>query len=762
MTSIWSQNHWWQNWSKTHAYIAERMFFPRNADDIAWAIQQAEALQRPIRAVGGGWSFSDSSLPGAVTTNRPNVHGVEALAEIVPRSVTFPPPSPIPSTSIASIPAGSRGSDVARSMTMILGPNSLEPNIALWAYAGAGTWNYGTGWTYPPTDPQTLKYFADKGVRPIRTLLPGVCVDDGDVAGSLVMFDMSLPTPAPSRDWFYNGQGIWSVGVAGDRAFDQGDLAYLAKNGRIGGATVLSPRAAGAGEALSLVLSRNGNVPKLPEPVFLVDTRLLVASLQDRLPEILSAPALAASARTQPIGARKFYAHVEAGITIQQLGELLAHQSPPQSLLAISGSPGATLAGALATATHGAEFTWPLLIDTVKAVHLVGPGGVHWWIEGETSIADPIKLQEVYPDITPERIIAGTAPVAGITPQDWLNAAIVSMGSMGVVYSMILEVVPQFGMHEVVVQKTWETDIWNDLNLDPMFDPTLQGLEFGTKLKFEKTAKAASTGMLDYLLDGERNGTGIKKANNRYADLAINPNRNAVTLDYECFIGNREVTGRLPIDPQPPAGNETGAMIGGITRAFNDPNTLQKLRDINTLGNAWDLVFNSGPTLTALGRIGSASDMIDVGLDAFLTPMIGSSEGREVAEALLTGILSGLLGTANCNKRSDKTGVSVGALGFPAGGVMGTALEIALAPADAFTFLQREILDQVDAARPVLRLRLDPGVPPDRHLDGHAAVRRRDAPVLRHDRGGRVRDAQQHPVPTGPPGPDDGPGRQRP
>ena len=67
-----------------------------------------------------------------------------------------------------------------------------------------------------------------------------------------------------------------------------------------------------------------------------------------------------------------------------------------------------------------------------------------------------------YPEIKPERIIAGTAPVAGITPQDWLNAAIVSMGSMGVVYSMVLQVVPQFGVHEVVVQKTWEDDIWND------------------------------------------------------------------------------------------------------------------------------------------------------------------------------------------------------------------------------------------------------------------------------------------------------------
>jgi hypothetical protein len=38
-------------------------------------------------------------------------------------------------------------------------------------------------WTYPATDPQTLKYFADKGVRPIRTLLPSICVEDGDVAG---------------------------------------------------------------------------------------------------------------------------------------------------------------------------------------------------------------------------------------------------------------------------------------------------------------------------------------------------------------------------------------------------------------------------------------------------------------------------------------------------------------------------------------------------------------------------------------------------
>lgn len=78
-----SPNHWWQNWPKTHAYVAQKMFFPKSAEEIATAIQAAEGDHRPLRAVGGGWSFSDASLPGTVTTNRPNVYAVEALSEVV-------------------------------------------------------------------------------------------------------------------------------------------------------------------------------------------------------------------------------------------------------------------------------------------------------------------------------------------------------------------------------------------------------------------------------------------------------------------------------------------------------------------------------------------------------------------------------------------------------------------------------------------------------------------------------------------------------
>jgi hypothetical protein len=431
VASISGSNHFWQNWSKTHAYVAERMFFPRYPDDIADAVKQAEAQQRPIRAVGSGWSFSDASLPGAVTTNRPDVNALEALAEVLPRTVTFPTSTTQPS--IASVPTGMRGADGMGSMIMIADPGGgIDPGFALWSYSGAGTWTKGQ-WTYRPTGPGFLDYLAGAGDRPVRTPPMGALVEDTDVAGSLVMFDLAKSPARPSRDWFYNGQGIWSVGINGDSPFAQGSLAELKSAGRIGPNSLLSPRAAGSGEAMSLVLSRNSSdTPKLPESVFLVDLRLLTSSLQQSLPDILSQSALDATSTNRPVFAgRRFFFHVESGITMPQLRVLLSHQSPRLSLRGNTGSSGGMLAGALSRATHGAEFKWPLLVDTVKAVHMVGPGGHHWWIEGDESIVDPQKLRQAHPEFASERIILGTDTIAGVKPQDWLNAAIVSMGCMG-------------------------------------------------------------------------------------------------------------------------------------------------------------------------------------------------------------------------------------------------------------------------------------------------------------------------------------------
>lgn len=697
MTSIFGGNHFWQNWPKTHAYVAERMFFPRSPDDIADAIKQAEAQLRPIRAVGSGWSFSDASLPGAVTTNRPDVAGLEALAGVFPRTVTFPTSTTQPS--IASVPTGMRGADGMGSMIMIADPGGgIDPGFALWAYSGAGTWTKGN-WTYGPT-PGFLDYLAQAGDRPVRNPM-GAPLEDTDVAGSLVMFDLARSPARPSRDWFYHGKGIWSVGVNGDSPFAQGSLAELKAAGRIGPNSLLSPRAAGSGEAMSLVLSRNSSdTPKLPEPVFLVDLRMLTSSLQQSLPDILSQSALDAMSTNRPVFAgRRFFFHVESGITMPQLRVLLSHQSPRLSLRGNTGSSGGTLAGALSSATHGAEFKWPLLVDTVKAVHMVGPGGHHWWIEGDESIVDPQKLRQAHPEFASERIILGTDTIAGVKPQDWLSAAIVSMGCMGVIYSVVLEVFPFFGVREAVVQTTWR-GIGNALANEPMPEPFTQDLPFNTKLRRAGTSRAASRAVLDYLLNGSRNGTGISLANNVHADLAINPNRRA-DGDFDCWIGNREATIRVPIDPQPAPGSDLGSIVEGVTRAFDGtPNGFQKFRNVYQAGSVWDIVWNLSGTQAKLTRLGRATDLIDVGLDTFLTPMIGHPDGPEVAQVFVSGILAGLMGTANSRARSDKTGLSVGASAFPGSGIMGTALEVALAPADAFGFLVTEILDRIDTARP--------------------------------------------------------------
>src|SRR5262249_44833238 len=121
--------------------------------------------------------------------------------------------------------------------------------------------------------------------------------------------------------------------------------------------------------SLTQLTASGAALPGAPGAYRIIDTRSLASSLQDQLPQILSE-----EAKLRLRKGRLHYFHVEAGITIADLDQLLDHQKPRLAILASGGSPGATLAGTLATATHGGEFSWPLLVDMVRAVHLVGPG----------------------------------------------------------------------------------------------------------------------------------------------------------------------------------------------------------------------------------------------------------------------------------------------------------------------------------------------------------------------------------------------------
>jgi HYDIN/CFA65/VesB-like, Ig-like domain len=703
-----SMNRWWQNWPKTHAFVAERAFFPRSVDEIAEAVRAAEADHRPVRAVGGGWSFSDSSLPGAVTTNRPNSYAVDAQAGVASRAASFPTDPTQPS--IGSIVTATNP-DLPGSLVMFndgLNPPAVDTS---WNYLGNGTgvWTENGQGRGGAINPNFLENLGVRLLRPVRSVA-GRPIDQTDLPGSLVMHDLRRDPMQPLRDWFYNGKGLWSVGVAGDSLpSTQGTLGQLALENRLipPGAT-LSVRASTPADTLMVLLAKAPNTTARVDPAYLIDTRSLVTSLQGGLRDLVN-DATAEAMRTDADHSPRHFFHVEAGITIAELGQLLSHQSPRLTLQTISTSPGATLAGALSTATHGAEFNRPLLVDRVKAVHLVGPGGLQWWIEGSESIADPDKLLAAYPGLSRERIISGTTPRYGIPPEDWLKAVVVSMGTIGVMYSVILEVVPQFGVREVVVQRTWRTLGFLGTGFSPSNLPAL--------LQSPMTAPTVSRRIVKLMQHGPFNGTGIvqhdgQREVNQYADLAINPNPRT-DGDFDTWIGNRELTAAVPIDPQPAPTNEMAEMIEGIRKALDSPDLDPNWSAIYGLGSDWNIVgnvlsgsgaFSGGTTggVTKLNRVAHASDLIDVALDTALTPMGSGPPGPGLAQHVLTGLLSGLLGTANADKKSDKLGVSVGAPGFPASGVMGAALEIALAPADAFGFVQTQILDRINPGKPFL------------------------------------------------------------
>jgi hypothetical protein len=142
--------------------------------------------------------------------------------------------------------------------------------------------------------------------------------------------------------------------------------------------------------------------------------------------------------------ANRHFIHVEAGIKGRWL--LRDLDSCGLALPTMGAGGGQSLAGALSTATHGGDFTVPPLVEWIRALHLVGPKGQEWWITPATSVFGDRQLLRAMPGWCP-----GTHIVAN---DQAFDAARVGAGRTGVVYSMILEVLPAHSLIEVnVVEK---------------------------------------------------------------------------------------------------------------------------------------------------------------------------------------------------------------------------------------------------------------------------------------------------------------------
>jgi FAD/FMN-containing dehydrogenase len=575
---------YWRNWMQSFGYVTTGRVYPRTVKDISDAIKRAEKL--PVKAVGGGWSATDASLP------------FRTQAEIDRISILR------------------RGAGGQEDFSHVLqGLNNV---------------------TNSPVD-----------------LQPEAVAGDLDVSTH----------------------------------YDQQTLRELVDSG--------------------------ANLPFASE-VMLIDTRGLASSLQAQLPSILSDAARAATAPGSG-GAppAHHYFHVEAGITMADFDQLLDHQSPRLAVMASGGSVGATLAGALSTATHGAEFKDSLLVDCVRAIHLVGPDGAEWWIEGGTAITDYTRLQQVYSGIDHDHFIAGAWTQDTLTAQDVLNAVIVSMGTMGVIYSMVLEVRLQFGIQQIVTALPGDgTDTgWG--RLLEKAGVTVQQLRDGDA--------DANKKVLDVLLNKNRtddpatpdNGTGIPFAKNVFCDLAINP------INLDCWIVNRRETAQLPVDSNsPPAG--FGTIWTGLDRTLGNPahapNTVENSRLVGRIFDFlnWATAVPSVNVSDTVNDVQQASRLAsfvtsypDVMVAALATLSVQAvantanesnvpARGLQFVGDMLTGMLNAFQGTVD-GKNGDTTETSykVWAVGWPSNGVPGRGLEIALPQEKAFSFLQTVLLDDV-------------------------------------------------------------------
>jgi hypothetical protein len=157
--------------------------------------------------------------------------------------------------------------------------------------------------------------------------------------------------------------------------------------------------------------------------------------------------------------------HVEAGIKIADLYIFLegipSGVTTPDgnwhgyAVKTLGGSGGQAIAGVATTSTHGGDdhdARGPIrpIPDMVQGIRLVGAGGVEYFIQrgGSSAIVDPALLASLDP------CLAGPGQI--ITRDDIFNAAVVSMGRMGVIYSVVLEVEPQYFLKETVTQGRWK------------------------------------------------------------------------------------------------------------------------------------------------------------------------------------------------------------------------------------------------------------------------------------------------------------------
>ena len=133
---------------------------------------------------------------------------------------------------------------------------------------------------------------------------------------------------------------------------------------------------------------------------------------------------------------------VESGVRICDLNKRL--EKVGLALPNMGGYTAQTIVGVTSTSTHGTGISLPPLSDLIQAMEIVGENGRVYRIESSNGISDPEKYQNAHPD------------VILIQDDEWFNSVRVSMGSTGLVYSVVLKVMKSYFLSETRSYVRWE------------------------------------------------------------------------------------------------------------------------------------------------------------------------------------------------------------------------------------------------------------------------------------------------------------------
>jgi FAD binding domain len=131
----------------------------------------------------------------------------------------------------------------------------------------------------------------------------------------------------------------------------------------------------------------------------------------------------------QPI--RDQLAFVQSGVMIKHLGAALREAG--YSLSSMGGSDGQRLGGAIATGTHGSSPLFGAMQEFVRGIHLVISKNEHVFIQRESHAVVTSQFASEF--LHGARLIESN---------DLFDAAVVGLGSFGVVHALLIEVEPLF------------------------------------------------------------------------------------------------------------------------------------------------------------------------------------------------------------------------------------------------------------------------------------------------------------------------------